>query len=87
MRIWKYTLAVTDRQSLSMPDGAHVLSVQVQGGMPQLWALVDEKAPQSLRHFDLYGTGNPVPSCPKKFIGTFQLHGGGLVFHLFEVAP
>ena len=90
MRIWKWTLQVTDTQSLPMPAGAKVLGVQPQGDFPlrpQLWALVDEKAPVADRTFATYGTGNPMPDGdPGKYVGTYQMHGGALVFHVFEKA-
>lgn len=88
MRIWKWPLQVTDLQQVQMPRGAQVLSVQMQGGAPQLWALVDEKAPAEPRTFATYGTGNPMPEVADygQFVGTYQMHGGSLVFHVFEQA-
>ncbi len=38
MRIFKWTLAVTDAQTLELPQGAGILTVQAQGDMPQLEA-------------------------------------------------
>jgi hypothetical protein len=85
MRIWKWTLEVTDRQQLQIPGGAKMLTVQVQHGMPQLWALVDEKAPLITRTIATYGTGNPLPDgYPGEYVGTYQFGGGALVFHVFE---
>ena len=89
MRIWKWTLAVQDFQSLQMPKNAQVLSVQMQGGQPQLWALVDESAPKETRRFETHGTGNPMPGpAPGAFAGTYQMQNewGTLVFHVFEQA-
>ena len=86
MRIWKWTLGLTDIQSLPMPEGAKVLTVQMQHGALALWALVDENAPQSNRSFAIYGTGNPMPQSPGEYVGTFQLRNGDLVFHVFEPA-
>ena len=31
------------------------------------------------------GTGNPMPDEPGEYIATFQMHGGALVFHAFEL--
>ena len=87
MRVWKYELKVTDLQTLSMPKGAKVLTVQSQYNTPQLWALVDEKAPVSARTFATYGTGNPMPdNDPGEYVGTYQIVDGALVFHVFEKA-
>jgi hypothetical protein len=80
--IWKWTL--TTECTLDMPQGAKILTVQEQHGEPQLWALVDSNAPQERRTFRVYGTGHCCATDPGDYIGTFQLHGGGLVFHVFE---
>ena len=83
-RIWKWTLAVTDKQSLQMPKGAKILTVQEQGGMPQLWAYCDPTEPLETRTFRIVGTGNPIDQDPGDYIGTFQMRDGALVFHVFE---
>lgn len=87
MKIYKYTLSVTDLQVLSLPEGARLLTVQTQHGRPQLWALVNEKASMTKhRKFATYGTGNPMPDGdPGNYIGTYQLNDATLVFHVFEV--
>ena len=87
MRIYKYTLAVTDLQTLALPERAKVLTVQTQAGLPQLWALVNEKASVAEhRRFATYGTGNPMPDGNLgQYIGTYQLADGALVFHVFEL--
>jgi hypothetical protein len=84
MRIWKWTLTITDLQSLEMPHGAKIITVQVQHGEPQLWALCDENAEKEKRNIAIYGTGNPVPDVPGTYIGTFQVRDGLLVFHVFD---
>ncbi len=86
MRILKWRLRVTDNQSLMMPAGAKVLDVQMQGDNCCLWALCDEREPKEQRYFAIYGTGNPMPDTPGKYIATFQMGGGALVFHVFEHA-
>ena len=88
MRIWKWTLIPTDRQTIEMPVEAKLLTVQMQGEMPQLWALCDEATIYKReRHIAIYGTGNPMPDDPGEYIATFQMHGGSLVFHAFEISP
>lgn len=87
MRIWKYTLKITDLQTVAMPPGARVLSVQMQGADPQMWALVDEQAPRrELRSFATYGTGNPIPvdADLSRFVSMYQM--GPLVFHVFDAS-
>lgn len=86
MRIWKFPLEVTDRQSMRIPAGAKLLTVQMQRETPCLWALVDDSTLEyEIRSIAIYGTGNPMPNDPGDYIATFQLAGGALVFHAFEL--
>ena len=82
--VWKYPASFGGSWTQLMPVGAKVLSVQTQGNRLQIWALVDPHAPAETREFATYGTGQPMPDDPGQFIGTYQLDGGGLIFHLFE---
>lgn len=86
MKIFKYELGVTDEQGFYLPVGAKVLSVQTQNGIPCMWVLVDETAPTEHRTFLTVGTGQPAPDDlgRRPYCGTYQLHGGALVFHVFE---
>ncbi len=81
--VYKYPLAI--ESSIPMPEGAQVLSVQTQHGQVQLWALVDPDATPVSRKFRIVGTGDPIKGDPGVFIDTFQMSGGDLVFHVFEV--
>jgi hypothetical protein len=84
--IWKFPLAVTGAQAIAMPAGARILTVQPQGDHVCLWALVESNAPTLKRHIAIVGTGNPAPEWGDlKYIATFQLQGGALVFHAFEL--
>lgn len=87
MVIWKWTLLQKERQTILMPEGAKILTVQVQDGNPQLWALCQENSdvPKQKREIAIYGTGNPVPEPNGTYISSFQLEGGAFVFHAFEV--
>jgi hypothetical protein len=85
VKIYKWSLAVTDEQTLELPLNARILSVQLQHGQPQLWALIDEHQPRKQsRRIAIYGTENPIPDSPGEYIDTFQMHKGELVFHVFE---
>jgi hypothetical protein len=84
--IWKYLLKMTEFQTIDMPMDAKILSVQVQNEHPCVWAMVEPEQPKRPRNFVIQGTGLPIEiDAHLDFIGTFQLHGGSLVFHLFEV--
>lgn len=82
--IWKYPLEIRDLQTLMVPEGATILTVQAQHDIPVLWALVDPKAPKVRRDFEILGTGNPVEEGERNYIATIQTHGGQLVWHVFE---
>lgn len=81
--IWKFEIPVAESFGVGMPSGANILTVQVQNGSPYIWAIVDSDAPQTTRYFCARGTGHPLGDVGL-YIGTFQVHGGSLVFHLFE---
>lgn len=81
-----YKYPVTTSFTLRIPVDAEVLSVQCQHGDPQLWVKLDTVAPSVERRFQVYGTGHEIHPewAAAKFVGTFQMAQGGLVFHLFE---
>ena len=83
--IHKYPLQVTDEQMVSLPAGCRLLCVQVQHGCPCVWAWVDPQEERRVNvRFVTIGTGNPIPAnIPVRYLGTYQLHDGALVFHLF----
>lgn len=84
--VWKYTVPVTDVFTLNIPVGSTVLSVAVQGRDVNLWAEVDTSKPTVARRFRVAGTGHAIPADEsRRFIGTFLLQDGLLVFHLFEI--
>lgn len=84
--IYKYTLEATDVQQIEIPQGAEILCIQTQNETPCIWALVDPNATVTKRVFEIFGTGHNVPeNGNRKYIGTFQLNQGALVFHCFEL--
>lgn len=80
MKIFKYEVSV----EIEMPVGATILSVQMQGGTAQLWALVDPYAGTERRRFAVIGTGWDIPD-HHVYLGTWQ--DGPFVWHLFEATP
>jgi hypothetical protein len=82
--IYKYKLE-PNFGALQMPQGAQVLTVQMQDGTPCLWAKVDPTRPTERRTFNVYGTGHEMPDDPcLVYVATFQMGGGALVWHVFE---
>jgi hypothetical protein len=72
--------------SLVMPRGAIVLSVASLGSAAWLYALVDTNAPDKLRRFAVLGTGKDASGVsPGLFVGTFQVNGGQVVGHVFDL--
>lgn len=86
--IFKFPLEATDLQEISIQKGAEILTVQTQHGIPQLWAVVDPQAEKEVRAIRIVGTGHFLGEelTRRGYIGTFQIAGGSLVFHVFEVS-
>lgn len=85
MRIHKYLLNFSATQALTLPAHAIILSIQIQNGVPALWAAHNEPVnAYEQRIIDMYGTGEVMPENPGKYISTVQIHGGNIVFHFFE---
>ena len=90
LSVFKYPIFLDDKcevsmPEVSMPEGAQILTVQTQQESPQLWALVDPDAKMCIRKFRICGTGHNVEETNLLYINSFQLRGGSLVFHLFEI--
>ena len=85
--ILKYKLNASAIQQIEMPQGAKILCIQVQNGVPCIWALVDTGSFLTKRTFEIFGTGQAIPDdvIKRNYIGTFQLDNGDLVFHCFEI--
>ena len=87
-RIWKYNLTESN-PVLTMPEGARVLSVQLQRDDICLWAMIDDAAmsTQVERRFRIHGTGHVIENGDALvYVGTVQMCEGSLVLHVFEVS-
>jgi hypothetical protein len=75
--IWKYPLAITDRQRVALPMGYTLLHVSAQSNTLYVWAEVDTSvAMQKTVDFYIVGTGTPVPTvkfCTVKYFGTVPM--------------
>ncbi len=84
MVIWKFPIDIRDKQLVEMPECAEILTVQVQHGQPCLWASVDPSRKREWRRIFTVGTGHwPKPLADWRYIGTYQLSNGDLVYHIF----
>lgn len=85
--IWKWTLDLNPVNYLNVPAGTRFLSVGVQYGRIQVWALVP-KITNTLyvnREIRMYGTGHDVDESQLgPFLGTIFNDTGRLVLHIFE---
>ncbi len=81
--IWKFPLKIVDRQTVSMPEHAQVLTVQFQDRELCLWAVVSPEARPVPRVFEILGTGHPLPEERRNYLCTAQW--GVLVWHVFEL--
>ena len=85
-RVFKYPLEVTDFQDVNLPLGAEILKVEMQQNCLQMWALVDDDVTYfSFRKIRIAGTGHVIEG-NMKYISTFFMADGSLVFHVFEDA-
>lgn len=95
--IWKFKLNGVGLQTIEMPSGAGVLSVQVINNVTFLYALVNTEAETTEeRTFMVYGTGNTFGDDSEneyRFVGTYTVTKlsddttsvSTMVGHVFEV--
>ena len=87
--IYKYTLAVEESQTISIPEGAEFLSVIEQNNLPVVYFLVGPNREDWPISFHLVGTGLPIGEDFLKYflyLGTVSIHsalGRRLVWHIF----
>lgn len=85
MTIHKYDLALSEVQFIPLPLNAKILCVQMQKTKPRLWVVLDPDQPTLMRLILTLGTGQKADQAVgTAYIGTYQLQGGDLVFHVFD---
>lgn len=83
--IWKLPLAHEAEQTLSVPQGARIISVHAQAENACLWVEVETNNPPEARTFCIFGTGHPMDLYGNLiFLGTVLMLGGSLVLHVYE---
>jgi hypothetical protein len=91
--IYKYPLGTEIYHNMvtevEMPRNAEILSLQMQGGIPVIWAIVNPKKQKRKYVFHVCGTGYEMLDYERKhyvYVGTVQQSGlMTLVWHIFEV--
>ena len=86
--IWKYPLEIKNTQSIDIPKGSNLLSVQTQNEVPCLWVFIhNSSAELETIKLRTIGTGLEITKedfTPDNFIGTYQLENGRRVLHVFK---
>lgn len=94
--VYRYPVELVDEQTITMPAGAEILHVARREnhhsllgvGSPDavdLWALVDPDQPPEARRIQVVGTGHALGDTDDlTHLGSVQISGGALVFHVFE---
>jgi len=85
--IFKYQLKSVGIQKITLPHDYEILCVQVQNEAPCLWALINTESAGNEVYIEIIATGEKIDyatESDRKYISTFQLNGGALVFHVFE---
>ena len=86
--IWKVPIPLDagQRPRVPMPAESTLRAVQVQRGVPCLWAEVDPDDPLVDREFFWAVTGERFDPAGMAFVGTVQTDGG-IVLHLYDRGP
>lgn len=82
--IHKYQFDLASRVEIKMPQGAKVLSIQVQNGAPTVWAMVVTEAAFEIRVFRIYGTGSALDTFAIAGNHLATIQHQGYVWHIFE---
>lgn len=86
---WKYELDLYGDQTLELPVGSRIATVQSQKGNLCIWALVDpDETETEERTIEIHTTGGMITytdEIHKRYIGTVQMDNGEFVAHVFEV--
>jgi len=87
--IYKYDIPIKDEFTLDLPKGAVFVSFMMQHDNPRAWFMVNTAEPNvEKRVFRLAGTGhnmNDSDGITLKPLGSVQMSGGSLIFHLLEI--
>ena len=82
--VWKSHIS-PGQTEVNLPRGANPVSVDVQNGHLMMWSIVDSAQPKVPLSIYVAGTGADLPEHIDRFIGTFLIEGGSLVFHVFTL--
>jgi hypothetical protein len=82
--VYKYAVSPHNGKAVELPRPAKIVKVGMQGDTLMLWAehgVPDANTSHVTRHFDVFGTGHPIPE-DAVHVGTF--FDGPFVWHVYE---
>lgn len=87
LSIWKFPLTIAEGQTVRVPRHSQLLTVQLQHGTPQLWAVCDTES-KDYEYIKIWvrGTGNQIEEEARaiwQYLGTVQVQDGDRVWHFF----
>lgn len=81
--VYKYQLELVDDQTIKLPVGFEILSIQDQRGKIEMWCLVDDLALKLDFKFKIVGTGHPIHFDKSEWRHYSTVQKGELVWHIF----
>ena len=81
--IYKYEVSLSNAVGIDIPGFVQWLHVGVQYDVVVVWAVVDTDKPMATQRLHVRGTGHEMTGEEAEHIGSVQLAGGALVFHVF----
>jgi hypothetical protein len=80
--IWKYEIAITDRQTLKVPCGGKAIHVGMDpSGAECIWFEVETENNEYYTTIFVVCTGNPIPQEATQHVGS--LVRGWMVWHVY----
>ena len=83
-KIFKYSLIITDKQTINLPRFADILKIDYRNGELFFWARVNPKHETYPVTFIIAGTGHVLPKMALNHIET--VFNGPFVWHIFVEA-
>lgn len=83
--VFKFDLTLETHQNIKIPRDHQILSIQTQRGKPRMWVRVNPESEPTTVALHTVCTGCPFAFDVSKFLGTYQVQSGDLVFHVFQI--
>lgn len=87
LRVFKYPLAVIDRQQVPVKGYINTLLISEQNNIPCMWCLVDDTIDEeTILDLVTHGTGHEAEDVmDAKYLGTYFLYNRSFVAHVWVV--